>query len=132
MVDLIDRQAVQEMVDRIGDIHPYRQIGNRESYSQYNEAWTDAINRVDAELNSLPSADIDLSDFSDKLWNTAYERGKAEAVRHGRWIYDRLITTTGGTYGVRRCSECESYYQDVGYGFNYCPHCGALMDEVAQ
>lgn len=56
MVDLIDRQAVQEMVDRIGDIHPYRQIGNRESYSQYNEAWTDAINRVDAELNSLPSA----------------------------------------------------------------------------
>ena len=57
MVDLIDRQAVQEMVDRIGDIHPYRQIGNRESYSQYNEAWTDAINRVDAELNSLPSTD---------------------------------------------------------------------------
>ena len=83
MVDLIDRQAVQEMVDRIGDIHPYRQIGNRESYSQYNEAWTDAINRVDAELNSLPSADIDLSDFSDKLWAAAYERGKAEAVR---WI----------------------------------------------
>lgn len=57
MADLIDRQAVQEMVDRIGDIHPYRQIGNRESYSQYNEAWTDAINRVDAELNSLPSTD---------------------------------------------------------------------------
>lgn len=56
-MDLIDRQAVQEIVDRIGDIYPYRQIGNRESYSQYNEAWTDAINRVDAELNSLPSAD---------------------------------------------------------------------------
>lgn len=49
------------------------------------------------------------------------------AERNGRWIYDRLITTTGGTYGVRRCSECESYYQDVGYGFNYCPNCGATM-----
>ena len=56
-MDLIDRQAVQEIVDRIGDIYPYRQIGNRETYSQYNEAWTDAINRVDAELNSLPSTD---------------------------------------------------------------------------
>lgn len=54
--DAVSRQAVQEMVDRIGDMYPYRQIGNRDSYSQYNEAWTDAINRVDAELNSLPSA----------------------------------------------------------------------------
>lgn len=28
-----------------------------------------------------PSADIDLSGFSDKLWKAAYERGKAEVVR---------------------------------------------------
>lgn len=56
MDDLISRQAVQEMIDRIGDMYPYRQIGNRDSYSQYNEAWTDAINQVDAELSSLPSA----------------------------------------------------------------------------
>lgn len=34
-------------------------------------------------IEGLPSADIDLSGFSDKLWETAYERGKAEAVR---WI----------------------------------------------
>lgn len=99
MVDLIDRQAVQEMVDRIGDIHPYRQIGNRESYSQYNEAWTDAINRVDAELNSLPSADIDLSGFSDKLWAAAYERGKAEAVRWIPWDSGKLPEESG-TYTV--------------------------------
>lgn len=83
-------------------------------------------------LNRVPSADIDLSGFSDKLWKTAYERGKVEAVRHGRWIYDRLITTTGETCDVKRCSECDSYYQYVGHRFNYCPHCGALMDEVAQ
>lgn len=82
MDDYISRQAVQEIVDRIGDIHPYRQIGNRESYSQYNEAWTDAINRVDAELNSLPSADIDLSDFSDKLWKTAYEHRWTKVIRN--------------------------------------------------
>ena len=34
-------------------------------------------------IENLPSVDIDLSGFSDKLWKTAYERGKAEAVR---WI----------------------------------------------
>lgn len=53
---------------------------------------------------------------------------EAEPVRHGRWIEDRLVTTNGGTYGVRRCSLCEAYYQDVGYGWDYCPECGARMD----
>lgn len=48
-------------------------------------------------------------------------------VVHGHWIKDRLVTTSGGTYGVKRCSECEAYYQDIGHGFNFCPHCGARM-----
>lgn len=50
----ISRQAMQDLLDRVSAMHPYRQIGNRESYGTYNEAWTDAINMVDAELNSLP------------------------------------------------------------------------------
>lgn len=112
MADLIDRQAAIDAV--------------RSYYDECDEQ----EESIEERIERLPSVDIDLSRFSDKLWKTAYERGKADAVRHGRWIYDRLITTTGGTYGVRRCSECESYYQDVGYGFNYCPHCGALMNEV--
>lgn len=45
----------------------------------------------------------------------------------GRWKSDRLVSTNGGTYGVRRCSECEAYYQDIGYGWNFCPNCGAYM-----
>ena len=48
-------------------------------------------------------------------------------VKHGHWIKDRLCSTSGGTYGVRRCSVCEDYYQDIGYGWNYCPNCGADM-----
>ena len=75
MADLIDRQAVQEMVDRIGGMYPYRQIGNRDSYSQYNEAWTDAINRVDAELNSLPSAQPEqLTDKEQRIFLAAMGR----------------------------------------------------------
>ena len=38
---------------------------------------------IEERIERLPSADIDLSDFSDKLWAAAYERGKADAVR---WI----------------------------------------------
>lgn len=59
-----------------------------------------------------------------------YRKGYEDAVldkTHGHWIKDRLCTTSGGTYGVRRCSVCEDYFQDVGYGWNYCPNCGADM-----
>ena len=45
----------------------------------------------------------------------------------GEWINDRLVTTTGGTYGVKRCSNCEHYYQDIINEWNYCPNCGADM-----
>lgn len=36
------------------------------------------------ELSALPSADTDMSDYSDRLWKTAYERGKAEASAEPR------------------------------------------------
>ena len=49
--------------------------------------------------------------------------------KKGKWIKDRLSSTCGGSYGVYRCSECESSYQDIGYGWNYCPNCGARMEE---
>ena len=48
----------------------------------------------------------------------------------GEWISDRLYrlyTTNGGSYGVYRCSVCESYYPDIVSTWNYCPHCGADM-----
>lgn len=52
----------------------------------------------------------------------------AKPIQHGYWLYDRLCSTNGGTYGVQRCSNCGYYYKDFGDEWNYCPHCGALMD----
>ena len=72
-----------------------------------------------------------LTDGCEVWWAIkALEQYKADVqpVRHGHWIKDRLIITNGGTNGVRRCSECKSYFQDAGYGFYYCPSCGARMD----
>ena len=71
-----------------------------------------------------PSVDIDLSGFSDRLWKTAYERGKVEAVRHGHWIIPRFGANA-------KCSVCGYYFNDA-YDMenedNYCRHCGARMD----
>lgn len=37
-------------------------------------------------LNALPSADTDMSEYCDRLWKIAYERGKAEAEAVQGWI----------------------------------------------
>ena len=54
-----------------------------------------------------------------------------QEVKHGRWEKGRVSSTGGGSYGVYQCSICEAMFPDVGYGYNYCPNCGAsMMDEV--
>ena len=106
MADLIDRQAAIDTVR-----------------SYYDEC-DDREESIEERIERLPSADIDLSGFSDKLWRAAYERGKAEAVRHGRWLEHKDYP--GLAY---LCSECNLFTTDRSY---YCLHCGARMDEVAQ
>lgn len=60
-------------------------------------------------------------------YDEGYKKGKADAVRHGRWKKDYLCSTNGGTYSVIRCSECD--FQFPMTVTNYCPHCGAIMDK---
>lgn len=85
-------------------------------------------------LNPL-HADKDDTYYYQLGWNSAIETicdcvPTVDPIKHGHWIKDRLVSTSGGTYGVYRCSKCEWYGQDIGYSFNYCPYCGAKMDEV--
>ena len=59
MDDLISRQAAIDAVDDIHQEHLYKQIGDRDTYSLYNEGWSDACNRIDEVLNTLPSTQPD-------------------------------------------------------------------------
>ena len=49
-----------------------------------------------------------------------------DPVRHGEWSHEQMLSTSGGTYAVIRCSECMSQYPM--WETNYCPNCGANMD----
>ena len=33
---------IEQIISEVEDMHPYKESGNRESYSQYNEGWADA------------------------------------------------------------------------------------------
>ena len=56
--------------------------------------------------------------------------GKTQAadvvpVRHGRWVEQEKYTF-GTMYD---CSICDNRILDNGHSWNYCPNCGAKMDE---
>ena len=46
-------QELEKILEEIETEHPYRIPGNYDSYSQYNEAWQDAIDRVRARLEEF-------------------------------------------------------------------------------
>ena len=99
------------------------------------------------DIMRFPSAQPDLSSYSDKLWRAAYERGKAEAQpqrMRGRWINDaktyyEMLIKKGLSIDAYTpyfmddiaCSECLAKYSVIDNEtqfFKYCPNCGARMD----
>ena len=101
----------------------------RELFKQSNAELRKAVERIKA----LPSAQPDMSDYCDRLWKLAYERGKAER-KTGRWIPDN--TDYYRTKFI--CSACgkseEVSTTGFGYGtmWDYCPMCGAKMERGEQ
>lgn len=55
----------------------------------------------------------------------------AEPVRHGHWITEKEATGRGEIWVCGCCSVCGHIDWDCveSEDFNYCPHCGAIMDE---
>lgn len=110
MDDLISRQAA---IEALGDMpmswaDTDAEIQAQEDWKQHRES-----------LLNLPTAD--LSEYSDKLWKTAYERGKAEAhPKKGKWV--------PLTDGWAVCSVCEHLERAAGLKWRFCPNCGARME----
>ena len=88
-----------------------------------DEAFVDCM-RI---INELPSAEPDLSEYSDNLWRNAYERGKRDALaerKTGRWIFGHTLG-----HSWMKCSECLVSQDGQTACFSYCPNCGAMMKE---
>lgn len=86
-----------------------------------------AINEIIKDMCGVPDIDEGLSTAISEL--RLMPTADVVEVKHGRWIKDRLCSTSGGTYGVRRCSVCEYYFQDLVNEYNFCPNCGSDMRE---
>lgn len=77
-----------------------------------NETW-------DAICNKVYNGTIKRIDFKGVEF---------EKVKHGYWTEEHFSTTYAGSYTANICSYCG--YQHPLFKTNYCPNCGAKMDEV--
>lgn len=55
----------------------------------------------------------------------------AEPIRHGKWrkVDYQIFVGKGAFVGALECSVCEEPNYEMS---NYCPRCGAKMDEVEE
>ena len=58
-------------------------------------------------------------------YKNGYADGKRDAGKHGRWR-KRIFDIGNRTIIGYRCSECNTNWDAET---NYCPHCGANMEE---
>ena len=85
----------------------------------------EAITKINRLRNEYNDQYIDYCGTNEAV-NMAIEALKAEPVRHGRWI--NHLCEDGATDGIF-CSQCD-YEIDRDSRPNYCPNCGAKMQEV--
>lgn len=56
---------------------------------------------------------------------------EAEPIKHGRWIVLHGVLAGDDIYGdMGECSNCGLHLRN--YEWDYCPNCGAKMDEVEE
>lgn len=98
MGEYIEREAAVAISSYAEDEHPYKKLGTPETYSKYNEGWSDACDYIRGKMESTPGADVD-------------------PVKHGIWL-----KTIMDDY------ECSNCLYPMDYITPFCPRCGAKMD----
>ena len=91
--DTISRQAAIDAVDKIHQEHLYKQIGDKDTYTPYNEGWADACDHIDSVLRGWPSADAGilhklLAELTTKERTDRYHVWTTHEVK--QWIADKI------------------------------------------
>ena len=114
MNDLISRQAA---IDALWKLRRGQQMLDD---TQTADKVMKGIFLAEQMIKELPTVDIDLSDYSDRLWRNAYEQGRAEAeaeiihCRDCEW-YKTNYTWNGKEHKVCGIEPFEPIRQEEDY-----------------
>jgi len=106
-MSLVNINDVLKITTRVEKIHPYKVVGDRDSYSPYNEGWSDCVSLIEGYLEKLPSAEPE---------------ERTAKVEH--------VDLNNTQHLVYKCLECGQYFHKTSWGrpMNYCPYCGARLE----
>ena len=113
MDDLISRQAAIDALDVLCQEHRYKIPGKFETYSQYNEAWQDALDRAEGAIDNLPTIHSEPQKRMRGRWNTYYHGGTDFSYSCAQCGYSAPFDMKGGKIFQKK--------------WNYCSNCGADM-----
>lgn len=86
-----------------------------------NCTWATVCDRID----NAPTIDDPFKDKSiEQLMDECFNHGYRKAVKHGQWE-----SVGDDEPWLKMCSKCKTLVDNPGTGWNYCPNCGARMDE---
>ena len=103
MPEYIEREELQAALVR-------KQCGP--ANQRYTDGWHDCLLRVKSMVSKAPAANV-------------------APVRHGLWIHSRYKDCSE-QFELVKCSQCNHEAYAMAFyvrGGNYCPNCGAKMDE---
>jgi len=104
-MDCIEREkAISIIEEKQKELCPVGRYGRHYVYGIDREKY-DAWDEIIDALNGIPSSDV-------------------APVVYGKWVAD--MTTTLDTV---KCSSCRKAFQAYYSDYQYCPRCGAKMDE---
>ena len=117
MDDLISRHDAIDALEKVAELYPWRVPGDRDSYSKYNEAWNDALDRAESEIEALPSAQPEIIYCKDCV---KHNKG------HGRYLDGTFI-------GIKDCCplvEIRGMAQWHEFDYQYCVYAERRTDEA--
>jgi len=78
----INKYDITKIISDIYNEHPYKVVGQPDTYSQYNEGWCDACDRIEAVLVAVISGQTEQVCTIDKIDCCGYKGGKCVSIEN--------------------------------------------------
>ena len=136
MDELISRQQAIDALDVLCQEHRYKIPGKRETYSQYNEAWQDALDRAENAIGNLPSAEpkpygitdgLDVISRQAAIKATWQDTGYTDPFNVMTAIRDRIEQLPSAEPKIIHCEDCK--YGMLDHSFSHQWFCKFKGDE---